>query len=142
MNRESRLTIAGTSEQVQVACEFVADAAREAGLDERAVHHCQLAVDEVCTNIVEHGYGASGPNRAIELICELTPQTFTITIIDDAPPFNPLTRPDPDPSASLEDRKTGGWGIYFIKQIMDEVSYFQNGRYNHLVMVKRIDSIS
>ncbi len=140
MSQESRLTIVGISEQVPLACEFVANAARTAGLDERAVYHCQLAVDEVCTNIVEHGYGAGGANRVIDLICQITPQTFTITIIDDSTPFNPLTRPDPDPSASLEDRKTGGWGIYFVKQIMDQVSYFQNGSYNHLVMIKRINT--
>lgn len=140
MSQESRLTIAGTRDQIQLACEFVVDAARTAGLDERAVYHCQLAVDEVCTNIVEHGYGADGADRSIDLICQLSPQSFTITIIDDSTPFDPLARPDPDPGASLEDRKTGGWGIYFLKQIMDQVSYFHDGRYNHLIMVKHRNS--
>ncbi len=54
---ERQLRITGVLDQVSAACDFVVEQARAAGLDERAVHHCYLAVDEACTNIVEHGYG-------------------------------------------------------------------------------------
>jgi serine/threonine-protein kinase RsbW len=136
--RESRYEMPGVLEQVQPACDFVAQAAQAAGLDEREVYHCRLAVDEACTNIVEHGFGANGANHIVHIVCRDDGQTFTITILDDSAPFNPLTRPDPDPTEPIEDRKPGGWGVYFLKQVMDEVHYTHNGRYNQLTMIKRL----
>jgi anti-sigma regulatory factor (Ser/Thr protein kinase) len=137
---ENRLRIPSLIEKVSVACEFVVDTAQRAGLDEHAVHHCQLVVDEACTNIIEHGYGRNDRARAIEITCGLEKEGFVITIVDDAPPFDPLNRPDPDPKSVLEERANGGWGVYFIKKLMDEVVYQYAGGRNHLTMVKRLDT--
>jgi len=136
--QESRFEIAGLLDQIPIACEFVADVARRAGLDERGIYHCQLAVDEACTNIVEHGYGLNGADKIIQLICRFDNQYLTIIILDNSPAFNPLDRPDPDPAMPLERRERGGWGIYFIKKLMDGVSYTREGRVNRLTMVKRL----
>lgn len=136
--KESRFTIYGVLEQVPMACDFVVEAAQNAGLDERGVYHCQLAVDEACTNIIEHGFNLQGGNRQIEIICQTEPKHFTITILDDSPAFNPLTRPEPDPATPLEDREMGGWGIYFIKKLMNDVNYDRVGTYNRLIMTKNL----
>jgi anti-sigma regulatory factor (Ser/Thr protein kinase) len=135
---ERRLRIPGSLEKVRVACDFVVETARRAGLGDRAVYHCQLAVDEACTNIIEHGYGMNGANQVIDVICRQEADRFVITVIDDSAPFNPLTIKEPDPSMLLEDRKEGGWGIFFIKKVMDEVSYQQQGNRNRLMMVKNL----
>jgi serine/threonine-protein kinase RsbW len=137
--QDSRFEIAGVLEQIPLACDFVADIARNAGLDERGIYHCQLAIDEACTNIIEHGYGLNGADRVIQLICRVDSQYLTITILDNSSAFNPLDRPDPDPRKPLEERATGGWGIYFIKKLMDAVSYTREGHVNRLRMVKRLD---
>lgn len=134
---ERHLQISATLEQIQVACEFVAEAAREAGLDERAVYRCQLSVDEACTNIVEHGYGMHGADQIIDVYCQTdAAQRFLIHILDDSPAFNPLTLPPPDPQTPLEDRALGGWGIHFIKKLMDEISYSRIDNRNCLELVK------
>ncbi len=137
--KESRFSIFGVLEQVPLACEFVVEAAQNAGLDERAVYHCQLAVDEACTNIIEHGLGLQGGDHRIEIICRADSQQFVITILDDSPAFNPLNRPNPDPTAPLEDREMGGWGIYFIKKLMDDVIYQRENNSNRLTMIKNLD---
>lgn len=136
MKQETRIRIPGLLEHVAAACEFVSHAAQQAGLDEHAMYHCQLAVDEACTNIIEHGYGFKGADKSIDIICQFDIRAFTIIIIDDGPAFNPLLRPSPNPTTPLHERTTGGWGIYFIKQFMDEVQYRWRGR-NELIMVKR-----
>jgi serine/threonine-protein kinase RsbW len=125
-------------EKVRVACDFVVEAAQRAGLDERAIYHCQLAVDEACTNIVEHGYGRNSANSVIDIICRSEHDRFTITVLDDSTLFDPFTRPDPDPATILDDRAQGGWGIYFIKKVMDEVAYQRQGDRNRLTMVKNL----
>ena len=138
MAEERRLRIPGLLEKVRVACDFVVEAAKHAGLDERAVYHCQLAVDEACTNIVEHGYGANGRNQVIDIICRSESTRFTITVVDDSTPFNPMAQSEPDPATVLNDRDEGGWGIYFIKKVMDDVSYQRQGDRNRLIMVKNL----
>jgi serine/threonine-protein kinase RsbW len=136
--QESRFEIAGVLEQIPLAGDFVANIARKAGIDERGIYHCQLAIDEACTNIIEHGYGMNGADLVIQLICRVDSQNLTITILDNSSAFNPLERPDPDPAAPLDERANGGWGIYFIKNLMDTVSYTREGHVNRLKMVKRL----
>ncbi len=135
---EHRLTIPAVIERVEEACEFAADAAREAGLNENAVYHCHLSVEEVCTNIIEHGYNFQGKERAIEVVCVHAVDRFIITILDDAKPFDPLQRSDPDPKSPLVEREGGGWGIYFVKKFMDSISYKYEQNHNQLIMEKRI----
>jgi anti-sigma regulatory factor (Ser/Thr protein kinase) len=136
--QERRLIIPAVLKEVATACDFVAEAAREAGLDENAVYHCHLSVEEVCTNVVEHGYRFAGDKNFIEVICLRNRHNFIITIIDDAPPFNPLSLPEPNPHAPLWEREGGGWGVYFVKQYMNEVSYSYEGKRNHFTMSKRL----
>lgn len=135
---ERQLRIAGVLEEVTTACAFVAEQAQNAGLDATACHHCYLAVDEACTNIVEHGYGHSCPEGFIDVTCKYENDQFIITIVDDSPAFDPLGVPEPDIKAPLQ-REPGGWGIYFIKKLMDRVHYSHDGSRNQLVLVKRVN---
>lgn len=136
MSEHYRLVIPGTLSRIRDACDFVVEAAQQAGLNEKAVHHCQLAVDEACTNIIEHGYKPSGKTGQIEIVCRDEADRFSISILDDSPPFDPFTRTDPDPATPLTDRDQGGWGIYFIKKITDETSYSQEKGRNRLIISK------
>jgi anti-anti-sigma factor len=134
----SRLVISARLEEVRHACDFVVEAAETARLDERAVYHCQMAVDEALTNIIEHGYAYEGDKRQIEIVCEINTTHFLITIIDDSPAFNPLAHHSPDPAAPLDTREPGGWGIYFIRKLMDDVRYSRVSDHNHLTLVKNL----
>ncbi len=133
----SRLVIAARLENVRHAAEAVAEAAQRAGLDERAVYHCQMAVDEALTNIIEHGYRFQEDAHQIEIVCRLEADAFRITITDDSPPFNPLTHDAPDPTQPLDSREPGGWGIYFIRRLMDAVEYRREGEKNVLTLIKK-----
>jgi anti-anti-sigma factor len=134
----SRLVIVARLEEIRHACDFVVEAADAAGLDERAVYHCQMAVDEALTNIIEHGYAFEGESSEIEITCQTDSSRFTITLTDDSPAFNPLDHTAPDPIAPLDAREPGGWGIYFIRRLMDDVTYQRVGSYNRLVLIKAL----
>jgi hypothetical protein len=56
--QESRFEIAGVLEQMPLACDFVADIARKAGLM-NAIYQCNWRLMKL-TNIIEHGYGRNG----------------------------------------------------------------------------------
>ncbi len=75
----------------------------------------------------------------IDVICEPNVEGLAITIIDDSAAFDPLLRPDPDPRTPITEREPGGWGIFFIKKLMDSVTYSLDDGRNRLRMVKRAD---
>jgi anti-anti-sigma factor len=138
MGEVRRLVISARLQEVRDACDFVVEVAEDAGLDERAVYHCQMAVDEALTNVIEHGYAYQGDERQIEVTCATQQARFVITIIDDGPTFNPLEHEAPDPSSELDEREPGGWGIYFIRKLMDDVTYARNEGKNHLTLYKNL----
>ncbi len=137
MPEVSRLAIPARLDNVRLACDSVVEAAETAGLDERDVYHCQMAVDEALTNIIEHGYGGESDEHTIEIICKTEPGKFLITIVDDSPAFNPLEHEAPDPREPLDSREPGGWGIYFIRRLMDDVAYAREGDKNVLTLTKK-----
>jgi serine/threonine-protein kinase RsbW len=108
---------------IAAAREFVAQAARDAGLSDDRVNHAQLIVDEHCTNVIEHGYQRESSEHAIVMQCEGGGQRLVITLTDAGKPFNPLTAPDAQLHAISADDSIGGWGIYFIRQLADTLEY-------------------
>jgi len=122
--------------------EFVLEAASYAGLDEQAAYEVQSAVDEACTNIIEHAYGGEGPGEII-CTCIDTGDGLKIVLQDFGKPFNPSSVPDPQVNVPLEDVKVGGLGIFFIRKLMDEVKFEFTPKYwNILTLFKRKDARS
>ena len=135
---QRRLSVAGIIENVRSICDFVVDFVNDANLGDDIAFQFQLSVEEVCTNIVEHGYQHDGADKKIDLVCTYSEQLLQIRIIDEAPLFNPLELDDPDPDKPLDDREGGGWGVYFVKQFMTSVLYeLVDGR-NSLILSKHI----
>ena len=139
MTSEHRLRIPGKIEQVPKACNWVVEVAEQMGLGMRDVNQVELAVDEAVTNIIEHAYGGAATNKGIDIIINASGAHFEVTIVDEGPKFDPLNATNPDPAAVLDDRKIGGWGVFFIKKVMDGVDYKYAANRNHLIMTKKID---
>lgn len=133
---ERKLTVPGRYDRLAEICAFVADAATAAGLDDATSGRCQLAVDEACTNVIEHGYGGEDKGT-IEIICRPRPGELTMIIRDRGHEFDPTQSPDPRLDTSVEDMGIGGLGIYFMKQVMDSVQFHRENGLNTLTLVKR-----
>ncbi len=107
--------------------EFVGQAASECELEPDAIYQVQLAVDEAFTNIIEHAYSGEC-DQEIEVICMISNVSITVTLRDCGKSFKPDDVHDPDLEANLKDRQVGGLGLYFIRQLMDEVDFlFEKG---------------
>lgn len=117
-------------------CEFAVRIAKEAGLSEAAAYQIELAVDEACTNIVEHAYGGKEKGD-IECTCQVTDKGLKIVLRDTGIPFDPTAVPEPDLSTPLEDLDPGGAGLFLMRKMMDEVHFkFDKKSGNTLTMVK------
>ena len=133
---QRRLSVPGHYQHIQQICELVSLGAEEAGMSEQEVFHCQLAVDEACTNIIEHGYGGEGRGQ-IDLACEAREGELIIVLHDSGGPFDPTTVPQPGPYHSIDDAGIGGHGLFFMRRVMDTVDFTRDGHGNVLVMTKR-----
>ena len=112
------------------------DMANRAGLADFAVYAVEMAVDEACSNIIEHSYG--GEDRGeIVCTCQVDPLGLTIVLEDNGKPFNPKLVKAPNLKASLEERENHGLGLHFIHQWMDRVEYGHTSTHkNRLTLVK------
>ena len=88
-------------------------------------------------NVVMHGSRA-GHVPLVEVSLALCDGCLTLRIEDDGPSFDPLSLAAPDVTASLEERRVGGLGVYLVRQMMDAVSYQRLGGRNQLSMTKRV----
>lgn len=131
------LEIEGKLENLSVVADFMSEAMKQLGVDLATISRVQMAVDEACTNIIQHAY--SGEMGVITLVCELVDDDLVITTRDRGKPFDPNFVPPPDLGADLDERRVGGLGMHFVRKLMDEVSYtFDAEKGNELIMRKRL----
>lgn len=112
-------------------------AALKAGLDDKAVYAVQLAVDEACSNIIDHAYGGEGVG---ELECSVAIQDDGLKVIlrDQGRPFDPKKIPPPKIEIPLEELKPRGVGYFLMTKMMDRIDYrYSNKEGNVLTMFKR-----
>lgn len=96
----------------------------------------QLAVEELASNVIRHGFGEDG--HEFDVWLRSSPESVTIEIVDAAQPYNPLTQaPAPDVEASLDERQIGGLGVLLVRDVADDMQYSREGGKNRLVIVKR-----
>ncbi len=137
------LVISATLENLETLMAHGRDAAAACGMDAKAIAQVELALEEVLVNVINYAY-AQAKDQAqnhtsdnIELDCSWDDNnSLTITVADQGPAFNPLDRPDPDTTLSVDDRGIGGLGIFLTKQMMDDVSYERSQGKNILTLVK------
>jgi anti-sigma regulatory factor (Ser/Thr protein kinase) len=133
------LTVPGTLDSLSTIGQYVNAAALAAGLDKKVSYRLRLAVDEVATNSIIHGYEESGLTGNLVVSSEITPETLTITLEDTAPPFDlrSLGRPG-HIDKPAEERPIGGLGVYLTIANVDKFNYeYVNQRNRNIFTVKR-----
>jgi anti-sigma regulatory factor (Ser/Thr protein kinase) len=130
------LTVAGTLDSLGAIAKYVMAVAAATGLDKKTSYNLRLAVDEIATNIIIHGYEEAGREGVLELQAFVDEQTLTISLKDTGVPYNPKQRLTPDDlDQPLEQRKIGGLGVYIAIQGVDKFIYERVGDQNHNIFI-------
>ena len=95
--------------------------------DAHGVNHAtqfalNVVIDELVTNVVHYAFPEGG-EHVIKVLVSLEDDELFIEIEDDGVAFDPLSLPEPDTEAEIEDREIGGLGVHIVRHLMDEVSY-------------------
>jgi serine/threonine-protein kinase RsbW len=131
----------GTLENLPRFLGFIDDVCDRIDADEGTRYALRLAVEEVCTNLIVHGY-KNRPAGPIEVVAVDDCDRVTLVIHDRAPPFDPKDAPLPDLTSGAEHRRIGGLGWHLVKRMVDEIRYVPGTPSgNELTLVKRKSAI-
>ena len=137
MSQRYQMTRAAELESLSVFRQFISDCCTSSNVPKEAVFDLKLAVDEACTNIIEHGYKGMDPGSII-LSFRIEPDRILVSITDFGHVFEPADAPKPDVEAALENRPLGGMGLFLIYQTMDNIDYQASEDGNTLTFTKYI----
>jgi anti-sigma regulatory factor (Ser/Thr protein kinase) len=82
-----------------------------------------LAVDEIVSNIIEHGYKLKSNYKIFIDFTITNDNQIIIKIEDNAPHFNILNYTKPDPNKHAEKGKSRGLGLFLVSSIIDQIYY-------------------
>lgn len=131
------LTFPGIYSSLIEIGEFVIQSAKTLEFNDFELYKIETAVDEACSNIIEHAYGHENlGNIVVSVITD--PKKITIRLTDFGEPFDPKYVKEPNLSSNLSDRDNHGLGIYMMKQWMDIVEFESFSDRNILTLVKLV----
>jgi serine/threonine-protein kinase RsbW len=102
--------------------------------DDEKLCELELAVQEAATNIIRHAYEGQ-PGQPIHMTVATDPDTAHVTLRHHGRGFDPDAIPPP----SFDGSRFGGFGIYLIGQLVDEVEYIRDsdGRFGIRLLKRR-----
>ena len=119
MNGEKdTLLIKSRLDQLTKARNWIAEKAQAAGFSPDDVFALKLAVSEACANIIRHAYEGAEDKDIILSVC-IEGDKLLLTIRDFGKKFDLSRYKPPD----LDRPAESGYGIYLIRELMDEVEY-------------------
>ena len=133
------LTVPGNLESLEAIALFVFKAAELAGFDRQTTYKLRLAVDEIATNIIQHGYAEANIKGKITCCAELNKAYLTIIVEDWGIAYDYRQYTEPDSlNQPLDERNIGGLGIYLAIQNVDDFQYKRLDNCNrHFLSIKR-----
>jgi anti-sigma regulatory factor (Ser/Thr protein kinase) len=116
------VTIVAVRANLAVLMGLVDQAVERGRLDQEIAAELRLAVEEVCVNVIDHGYPAGAPGP-IRLAIDCEPDRVVVVVADEAAPFDPTDAPLPDLSAGIDERPIGGLGWHLVRHVIDEIEH-------------------
>ena len=83
------LSVSGTLDSLKIIADYVIEAAKSAGLDKKSTYKLRLAVDEVATNIITHGYEEANLSGKLDLLADINDSALTLSVEDTGARYDP-----------------------------------------------------
>lgn len=137
------IVVPGSPDALPVIRDMITQAATRCGFAPEEIAKIEMAVDEACTNIIEHAYHALRehhlPEEAeIEVHALEHTDRLEITILDHSlHDFPVLDHAPEDIEQYFSEQKKRGMGLFIIRSFVDDVRHrFVDGRGNELLLIK------
>jgi len=104
------------------------------GITGRPLHHAQLLLEEIVSNVVRHAFHEDG-RSPVRVRVGLDSAGVALSVEDEARAFDPSRHAAaPATDLPLEEWTVGGLGLHLVEQIADEIAYERRGGTNVLTM--------
>jgi anti-sigma regulatory factor (Ser/Thr protein kinase) len=122
----SEQTFPGTLDSLEPIRDFIAAKATAAGLNRSTVYKLCLAVDEIATNVVMHGYEEAGLSGDLTVWADALEDAFQVDLKDTGRAYDPgghEQQSGTDLDLPLDQRRIGGLGILLARDSVDDLQY-------------------
>ena len=104
------------------------------GCPENVIKDVEVCSSEILANIDMYAYEGKGGELGVAVM--LAERKAKVTFRDRGPEYNPLLKDNPDIERRIKDHKVGGFGLFIVRKMMDEVTYSREDGYN-ILTIKR-----
>jgi serine/threonine-protein kinase RsbW len=138
IERTFSLHVPSSTENLSMIRDFVKSIGMQSGMGDMDVAKLEMAVDEACSNVMEHAYNADS-TKDVSIRATVDEDSVQIEVVDTGKGFDPSTVEQLKLEELVSAKRTGGLGMRLMKAFMDEVHYeMLPGVKNELRMVKRL----
>ncbi len=103
------------------------------GIGRELRNDVRLIVEELASNAIDYGGEPMGiPQHELSVDISLEGELLHLEFRDTGAPFDPLTAPEPDLDADIQERAIGGLGVYLIRQLAHRIAYHRTATHNVL----------
>ncbi len=131
MHEEIRLTIQNDLGELARVSRLASGLLERRGVAPQVAYATQLALEEVLSNVIRHGY-PDGGRHEIELALRVGEGGVEIQVVDDGRAFDPATAPEQNLDLPLAERRAGGLGIHLPRAFVSEIRHERLGGRNFL----------
>lgn len=137
-DKTKELTLEATMENMDEVLAFVDDELESFDCPMKIQLPIDVAVEELYTNIASYSYAPDTGPATVRVEVKDEPLMIIITFVDKGVPYDPLAKEDPDLDVDVEDRRIGGFGIFMVKNSMDDIHYEYKDGQNILTIEKKL----
>jgi serine/threonine-protein kinase RsbW len=113
--QEVEIFLPSTLGYEKVARNAAAAVAEEMGFSTGRIEDLKTAVAEACMNAIEHG-NQEDKTTSVSVLLSVASERLQVTVADEGLTAMPSEFPSPGGTDG-----SGGWGMFFIEQLVDEV---------------------
>jgi serine/threonine-protein kinase RsbW len=136
--RTKRFTALAELDNLNRIRDFAIKSGQNFGLNARQLNGLKLSIDEICTNIIRYAYkGMDSGDIRIEML--RSNNKVVTRIIDKGVSFDYTDVVDPDIDKYVKEGKKGGFGIYLVRRLNDDVKYTRVDNKNILTLTNSVE---
>lgn len=134
---ELELTLGADPAEVTRLRETIEAFAESTALSESVAFKLTLALDELVTNAIEHGFaGIAAPEIRVRI--RIDDGCVFVQLRDNGIAFDPFAgAPEPQLDLPLAERPVGGLGVHLVRNLIEQVSYRRDNGFNRIDMTLR-----
>ena len=121
-----------TQESFEEVMGYIRSTLEGLGCPANVIRDMEICSSEILSNIDMYAYQGKGGELGVS--ASIRNRRAKIVFRDKGPEYNPLLKDNPDIEMRIKDHKVGGFGLFIVRKMMDEVKYDRIDDYNMLTI--------